>query len=318
MTNEFTLKNLNNYNFPTKDDMCVGLCYFNPIGYKNLKENLHIVIQSLTDSRIPFYVIELIYPNQNPSVPQATKVVKAETVVFCKENLWNILEQSIPDKYSKIIFLDSDIKFNNPDWFNLSSTKLDDCNIIQPMDVIFRDLTDKYSPLSIISTDQCQYTVAHAIESFKEAKAPEHYPGFSIGIRRDTFHSIGKFFEYGFGGNGDFLFWMAVSNFYSHLTGKFLEMRRDIAEKFYLYKANCYKTQIKIGATFDNMAIHLFHGSIKNRKYGDLSRYIFESKYRNNFYHNSDNVLEMKDDESIYEYLKNRNEDEQITEKLKD
>lgn len=310
MAESYTLKNLKNYNFPVCDDLCVGLCYFNPIGYTNLKENLDIVIQSLQDSKIPLYIIELIYPNQSQSIPQATKVVKAETTVFCKENLWNILEQYIPEKYSKIIFLDADIKFTNPDWFNLSSKKLNSCNIIQPMDVTFRDLKDKYSLLSTIDTNYCQYSVAYMIETEKQAKSPDHYPGFAVGINRQTFHDIGKFFEYGFGGNGDFLFWMAVCNFYSFLAGQFLDIRKDIAEKFYHYKANIYKTEINVGATFDNMAVHLFHGSIKNRKYADLSRYVTSAKLRNNFYYNQDGVLEMKNDSSIYEYLKNREEDE--------
>lgn len=310
MSAKYTLKNLKSYNFPINDDLCVALCYFNPVGYKNLRENLDIVISSLENSKIPFYLIELIYPNQSPSIPKTTKTVKAKTTVFCKENLWNILEYYIPEKYSKIIFLDADIKFTNPDWFNLSSQKLDACNIIQPMDITYRDLLDKYSALSIINTDQCQYSVAHAIETEQQARSPEHNPGFSVGINRQTFHNIGKFFEYGFGGNGDFLFWMAVCNFYSHLAGKFLEARRDIAEKFYKYKADIYKTNISVGTVFDNMAVHLFHGSIKNRKYSDLSRYITGSKLRDNFYYNEDGVLEMLNDNSIYEYLKNREEDE--------
>jgi len=306
---EFVLHNLAKYNIPTNNDTCVALCYFNPVGYKNLYENLNIVLKSLKDSNIPYFIIELIYPNQTSSVKDAFKVVKANTVVFSKENLWNILEKYIPSKYSKIIFIDADIKFTNPDWFNLSSQKLDTCDIIQPMDIVFRDLIDKESDTSIITTDMCRYSVAFMMEHSGEACSFFHHPGFAVGINREMFHKIGGFFEYGISGNGDTLFWMAIANFYSTAAGKYLRSRKDISIKYYDYRAHIERLNIRIGATVDNMAVHLFHGSIDNRKYLERDKYINTSLY-DNFYHNDNGVLEMINDDSVYRYFIERKEDD--------
>lgn len=304
----FIYKNNNKYNSPLCDDTCVALCYFNPVGYKNLYENLNIVIKTLKNSKIPYFLIELIYPNQTPTIKNATKVVKAESVIFSKENLWNILEKYIPSKYSKIIFLDCDIKFTNPDWFNLSSQKLDKCDIIQPMDVVYRDLKDKKAKQSIITTDKCQYTVAYMVEQTGQACALSHHPGFSLGINRKIFNKLGGFFEYGVNGNGDTLFWMAIANFYSTAAGSYLQHRKDIAIKYYQYKVHIAQFNITIGAVFDNMAVHLFHGDLSDRKYRERNDYINNSFY-DNFYYNDDGVLEMIGDKGVYQYFLDRKED---------
>lgn len=305
----FVLHNLKKYNEPKITDTCVALCYFNPIGYKNPKENLKIVLDIYEQSKIPYFLIELVYPNQQPSINKATKVVHANTITFSKENLWNLLEKEIPDQYSKIIFIDADIKFSNPNWFNLCSEKLDNYDIIQPMDVVYRDLENKYTEYIEVPIQNCTYSVAHMIELTGKASSVEHHPGYGIGIRREIFHKINGFFEYGFCGNGDTLFWMSISNFYSYSAGDFLLTRKDIAKKYYKYKINAINYTIKIGAVFDNMSIHLFHGTLKDRKYVDRTRYAIKNNQTDNFYHNEDGVLEMKNDDSIYQYLLDREED---------
>lgn len=310
MTETYTVHNLKSYNKPTMSDTCVGLCYFNPIGYKNLTENLNIIIDTYKKSNIPYFIIELVYPHQQPQIPDATKTVYANTVLFSKENLWNILEKSIPDQYSKILFIDADVKFTNPDWFNLSSEKLNQCDIIQPMDVVFRDLKDKYQDYIEIDVDSCSYTVTHMIETTGKANAAQHHPGYAIGINREIYHKIHGIFEYGIYGHGDSLFWMAVSNFHSDNTQDFLCYRKNIAKMFYNYKINILNLNydLKVGSVYDNMSIHLFHGSLKNRAYKDRTKYVKENRDLDKFYYNNDGVLEMNDN-SVYEYLLSRKED---------
>jgi hypothetical protein len=309
MSDKFILHNLQSYNKPTSNDTCIGLCYFNAIGYNNVKENVNIVLDTYKKSGIPYFTIELIYPDQKPYLKKSTKVVHANTIMFSKENLWNLLEKSIPSKYKKIIFVDADIKFSNPDWFNMASKKLDDYDIIQPMDVVFRDLKNKKQDFVEISPESCNYSVAYMIETTNRANAMSDHPGYAVGIKRDIFKKINGFFEYGFYGCGDTLFWMAISNFYSSSVGDFLHTRKDIGKKFYEYKTNIMDYDIKIGSVFDNMSVHLFHGTVKNRNYADRSKYLVQSSRANNFFYNDDGVLEMTDDNSIHKYFLSRIED---------
>jgi hypothetical protein len=66
---------------------------------------------------------------------------------------------------------------------------------------------------------------------------------------------------------------------------------------------------IKVGSVFDNMSVHLFHGTVKNRNYTDRSKYLAQSSRANNFFYNDDGVLEMTDDDSIRKYFLSRIED---------
>lgn len=307
----FVYHNISQYNPPDNNDTCVALCYFNPLNYKNPKENLDIVLQTLKNSNIPYYTIELLYPNQEPSIKDATKIVRANTVNFSKENLWNLLEKDIPDKYSKIIFIDADIKFSNPNWFNLSSRKLEACHVIQPMDVVYRDLVDKYKEYVIIDNQECKYSVAHAITKKGTACPMKNHPGFAIGINRDFLHKINGFFEYGLLGSGDTLFWSAISNYYASVAERFLIKRNDIGIKYYEYKLNIFKQipHIRIGVVFDNLSVHLYHGKLSNRKYCERETYLSDDGY-NNFFTNEYGVIEIIGEDNMIQYWKDRKEDD--------
>lgn len=309
MSHNFILHNIKSYNEPSNTDTCVALCYFNPVGYKNQKENLDIVLDSYKKSNIPYFTIELLYKNEKSYIKDATKTVYAESVIFSKENLWNLLEKSIPDQYSKIIFVDADIKFSNPNWFNLSSEKLNDCDIIQPMDVVYRDIVTKMAKYVEIENESCNYTVAHAIETTGKACEIQNHPGYALGIKRDIFHKINGFFEYGLYGCGDTLFWMAISNFYSTSVGDFLLKQKEIGKKFYEYKINTLDYDLKIGAVFDNLSVHLFHGSRENRNYANRINYLSDIYTKDSFYYNEYGVLEIKNSTDIYQYLLDRSED---------
>jgi len=82
----------------------------------------------------------LLYPNQSQSIPEANVVVRSNSIYFSKENLWNILEKHIPDKYEKIVYVDADILCTDPNWLNRTAEKLDKYKIVHATDLMYKDI----------------------------------------------------------------------------------------------------------------------------------------------------------------------------------
>ena len=52
--------------------------------------------------------------------------------MFQKENLCKILEKIIPAEYTKLFFMDSDIIFDRPHWYDETSLALDSYDVVHP------------------------------------------------------------------------------------------------------------------------------------------------------------------------------------------
>lgn len=296
------------YNAPIKNDICVALSFFSPYNYETPKMNLAIVLDQLSKSNIPFYTIELLYPGQKNLIKDPTITVYGKSVLFSKENLWNILETKIPQEYKKIIFIDADIKFSDADWFNKASEALDIYDTIQPMEYIYRDIfsndisfdLEKGKIHNIIAKNIAEKRMIMD----KEIKFYGH-PGHAIGIRRDFFHKIGGLFEYGINGFGDAMYWgyfhtlnLMGTNFGSQLFPEYKNIRQRMYE---------LKTDNTVGYIKDIYCLHLYHGETKNRKYGNRNHYVPENF---KLYKNEYGVLEIDGKHDLIQYWIDRKEDD--------
>jgi hypothetical protein len=105
------------YTIPWKCDMAVGLVFFNPAKSKRMVMNYFYTIEKLKLAKIPYYTLELVFDKQEPELADAFHVW-SKSILFHKENLCTILESKIPWWFSKVLFLDADIIFGNPDWYS--------------------------------------------------------------------------------------------------------------------------------------------------------------------------------------------------------
>lgn len=297
------------YSNVTNSNTCVAACFFRPLEYQKPIENLKIFLQDFSRTNIPLFTIELLYNNQKSIIENPTKIVRSNSVVFSKENLWNVIERYIPDQYSKIIFLDSDIRFTNPNWFNLSSDILDTYKVIQPMSYCYRSIHGASDSYEI--NERLRPSIAQGLYYNEEINIGLHYPGFSIGIDREFFHSIGGIFDLAFNGCGDSLFWAS----FDELGDRYVSIVSTRFTEYTLYRNNILKL-IKnqkniVSFVPNNTALHLYHGSDSNRKYRERDNYLPE--HYETFY-NSDNVLEIKSLDTnkidLIQYWIDRKEDE--------
>jgi hypothetical protein len=291
---------------PRSDDACVAFCFFRPVEYERPIHNLRIFLNDMQSAGIPVFSIELLYGNQAPVLSNPTRIVRSESVLFSKENLWNILEGIIPAQYSKIVFLDCDVRFTDPDWFNKSASLLDVHSLIQPMEYCYRDVHGNSSAYKI-NEAQLRPAIARGIANRRPLDIGVDYPGFGLGITRRFFKQIGGFCDYGLPGYGDSLFWGAfIRCGFSYYADFFA--KTNFAQ-YQQYKENCLRavSPETISYVAGNTALHLYHGSHANRRYADRDRYIPEHY---ELFYNADGVLEIKSDRDLRQYWVDRREDD--------
>jgi len=303
------------YNKLIKNDICVAMCYFNPLGYNKPLRNIQWVQKEFDKYDIPYYTIELVYPNQSPSIENA-KVVHSSSVLFSKENLWNIIEKDIPEKFTKIIFMDADIFCSDPDWFNNTSSLLDSNDLIHCMDYLYKDIEQPFEEIELdIHSPTSRYSIIKALKNQEELKLHIHHTGYVIAINRSFLHKIGGVFEYGLTGYGDTLFWSAFLKDFEPFCDNFLKAPRfrKISQYYELYKQNISSISSldRIQYLPDANILHLRHGKNENRRYHRRNFYV-SSIF--DLYHNDDGVLEIKvnnpNAQDLIQYWIDRKEDE--------
>lgn len=276
-------------------DICIVMCFFNPLGYSNPQKNIITVCKELDKTNIPYYIIELVYQNQKSFLTNSFKTVSGKSAFFSKENLWNIVEKSIPDKYTKIIFMDCDVLFTDPNWVDKVSDKLNIYKIIHASEFMYRDITSNniYESISLNEIN-IKHSIVKALKTNNEFDFNIYHPGYNICIDRNTLHKIGGFFEIAYGTAGDTLFWMCLLNFKRpYCCGLFCAPRfKKIKEAYIEYKNNFNKicNSNDIDYIENNHLLHMYHGSLNNRAYGQQDRFI---RGPLELYKNEDGVIEI-------------------------
>lgn len=299
-------------------DICIAMCFFNPLNYKNIVNNINKVVEEYKKTNIPVYIIELNYPWQNNLLPYSNIVVKAETVFFVKENLWNILEKHIPDRYSKIIFCDADVLCTDPNWVDKTSQLLNSNKIVHASDIIYKDifLNNIYESI-LLDAVKSRCSVVRCMKN-NILDPTIFHPGFNISINRDFYHKIGGFFDISPGTAGDILFWSSlITERKFYLGGIFCAPNhKNIKIQYTDYKHKMLKycdPKTDIDYLPNNHCLHLYHGSTENRNYASQHRFI-KGPYQ--LYKNKYGVIEINIshpyDKDMRSYFEQRREDENI------
>lgn len=282
----------------SKNDMAICLVVFNPSKTKRILMNYFYTKNQFELRNLPVFTIELVYNGQTPELPNAFHVY-SNSIMFHKENLYRILETKIPKQYKKLAFLDCDILFSDPSWYDKTSKLLDEYDVVQPFEnAQWLDLTYKYVEL----------TRKTVLEMKKPVWDFNYHPGFAWCMTRKWYNSVG-FFDYAISGSGDTLStaaWLKKTfpkNFQSlpkALEAEYTKFLKNPAPKItYLKGIN---------------VLHLYHGSRDNRQYAirhkilevrqDISELIKPNK---------EGVFEWKHPHQwnavFFEYFRNRKDD---------
>jgi hypothetical protein len=110
------------------------MSFFNPLGYRSRVQNFGEVAKTLTRSGVHWQCIECAFGDAPFTFPEDDNIVRirSRSVLWQKERLLNVLLSLLPDKYTKIAWIDADILFSNPNWIPDTCDALDDSPVVQP------------------------------------------------------------------------------------------------------------------------------------------------------------------------------------------
>ena len=308
------------YNIPTCNDTAVCLCFFSPAGFIRPKMNFLYIESMLRSSNIPVFTVECVIKNQPPLLSNPTLQVKSGTPFFYKEHLYNLLVPKIPEQYTKLIFLDADVLFNDPNWIDGISKALDTHDIVQPFFLAHWLHADCKTILR--SNNSTAYFLKNQ-DSLSNKDPYTYHPGFVWAMRRDFFNKVGGFFDRCLFGTGD--------TFFSHICiidASNHKGRIAVCPLIDLEFDKWLLNVSKIPKTFTYLPFtiyHLYHGSLEDRgyrnRYDPINKIVNTNDWDTYFYRNSDNVYETKNpqlNKFLTDYFQSRNEDdcETVTKKF--
>jgi hypothetical protein len=285
------------YESPIKKDLAVAFVYFNAVKSKRILMNYLYVVEKCKAAGIPVFTLEMY--TGTPEISDAFHI-KTEFILFQKERLCFLLEKMIPKSFTKLLFLDSDLVFDNLNWYNDISEKLNDFNVVQPfskgvwLDITYTRIVKERIPIILFLKFG---------NISKSGGIGGYHPGFAWAFQREWFNRVG-FFQYAILGDGDTLSSIVWLN-YDHeprdyMKGAIEEYRAAMATppSMCLIKGNIY---------------HLWHGDQKKRQYSSRREIFSSVKDIRAILHTERNGLfylkSPKIKSRILKYFKNRDDD---------
>jgi hypothetical protein len=283
---------------PSKD-MAICIVLFNPCNTKRIIMNYHYMVNILKQQGLPIFTLELVFEGRTPEIPDAIHV-RSDSYMFHKERLCRILETHVPAEYTKLAFLDGDILFNSPTWYERTSKLLEEYDVVQPFEQChWLDLT--YSTK--------QLTRKSVLFMTEKTYSTNYHPGFAWCMRRDWYRRIG-FFDWAVSGSGDTL--STAAWLQKPFPKHFKSCPRALKVE---YEAYCTLAVPRITYLKGIEIDHLYHGSRENRQYTERHRLLeMDGSIRELIRLNADGVYEWINPEKwnpvFYTYFKNRNDDD--------
>ena len=298
-------------------DIAIVMATFNPVGYTRTIQNLCTAVRQF--GHLPVFIVEMCYANAKPRLTidmmggrssGATLIpVRSNSVMFHKENLWQIAANKISSRYTKLVFMDGDIIVDDPFvWISRVSAMLDTHNVLQPFSHI------KFSePKHFVRT---VYSVQPLLvaSSFVRQVPFDYFmaypsPGYGIAVQRKWLNQIGGLITHAVVGAGDLMMLgslVAPEHVKNSLAYQKSPFAHNDVERF---MTNVKKS--KVGFV-PHEGLHLFHGSKENRQYGSRHE-IMQDLQEHDLYTNSHGVLEFRDSrwsDAMLRYFKGRREDD--------
>jgi hypothetical protein len=212
--------------------------------------------------------------------------------------LCRLLEERIPSKYKKLLFLDADIVFSGDTWYEEISTLLDSHDVVQPF------TRAHWLDLTYTNVELTRETVLNMKGSMWDFK---YHPGFAWAFRREWYRKVG-FFDWAVTGSGDTL------SSAKWLNKAFPEKFKSLPFAMRRAYASYRKLESPTITSREGDVFHLYHGSRKKRQYSERHHLLdVNEDIKDMITLNRDGVYEWKDAKwnvVLYEYFRNREDDD--------
>lgn len=249
-------------------DLAVVTSYFNSHHYDSKRRAFDRFADTMDRSGIPLFVGECAFGDSPFELEKSASVFRfrARDVLWQKERLLNLTIDRVPDRYTKIAWIDGDVLFENPRWSIDASEQLDDIAVVQLFDraMRLRPQETAYSG----GPRRWSYCFVHAtLPSFSRFGEGNLHgaTGFAWAADRELLQTVGLY-DAAIAGGADDLMAHAFSGDFSArclpliLTAGMVEHFRDWAERAW------QTVRGRIGYVRGSVQ-HLWHGEDQNRAY---------------------------------------------------
>lgn len=309
------------------NDTAIVSTFFNPRNYKSRKDTYLQFYEFLKECNLhnDFFISEVLFENQDAFIKHKNKIdLKCKSILWHKETALNIMVKNLPNQYSKVILVDTDLIWFNKNWASDISKLLDEFNLIHSFSIC-RYLTKEYDTDKIGHSYIYNKILKKQGLLLEDEFNPIHiWRGGSVGYKRDYFNKIGLFEKFLIGG-GDTPSIESACNDITDLGDYLHNFDLDVTLELVDY-VNANKVWINNKYTYyDEEVNHLFHGFMKHRYlYGNRMDIFKTIKFDETFIKNECGLYEFKNDikqetiESFSKYFGSRNEDIDMFVRFKD
>lgn len=184
-------------------------------------------------------------------------------ILWQKERCFNILLNRIDDKVDKIIWLDTDIIFQDENWISEAEKLLDNYCFIQPFSQVFEKNNQRTSENTILNCNSYAKCLRDKID--KDFKIPNDKAlGLTWGIRREFLKN--GFFDKHILGNNDSIQLCAFKGDYFNKSIT-VYGTNGLKKEFIKYVEKLPDFDINSFSYCKGKIEHIYHGKILNRGY---------------------------------------------------
>jgi hypothetical protein len=300
-------------NKPIDDYLHVVMVISNPCNFKRrAKLALEFMERMKLEPNVILYAVEVVYGADFKFQVTESKNVRHLRIrtwqppIWLKENMVNMgVDLLLPDNWKAMAWIDADIEFDSPHW---ASDTLKILNGSKDIVQLFSHCVDMDK-----DDEQMKIFASYGYQYSRNSEKEFWHPGYAWAMTRRAFDSLGGLYDLGILGSGDYNIAKSISN--------------QGAESIHPNNSDGYKETLRIYQSkakylrlgyVPGLIRHYFHGSKKNRKYGDRWKILVKYQY-DPFVHVTKNEFGLMVPtpecppgllDEIMEYFEERNEDE--------
>jgi hypothetical protein len=255
-------------------DLAVVTSYFNSHHYASKRRVFELFRQSMERSGVPLFIGECAFGDQPFELVPSNSVFQFRTpdVMWQKERLLNLTIDRVPDRYTKIAWVDADVLFTNPRWIAEASERLDEFPVLQPFSHAVRLRPRDMNDFGAGERSRGFCFTRSALPALSRLPNSIHgHTGFAWAADRQLLSDV-RLYDAAIAGTGDHLMAHAFSGDFATPCLRvvfgggsgFLDHFRQWAE------AAWDRARGRLGYV-SGAALHLWHGETANRGY--VSRY---------------------------------------------
>ena len=252
-------------------DLCLLTTYFNPAGFRRKRPRYLEFAGRAAASGLALYTIECAFGEREFELPASEFVfhVRARDVMWQKERLLNLAVRRLPARYTKVVSIDFDVVFENPEWAVETSRLLDHVPLVQPFETVI------WLPKGV-TIDDGSGMVLHGFASRHHSDASlvhrgdfaaHGLPGYAWGARRALLEEHGHYDACIIGGGDHLVVHAACGDWTSACFDWSVRLGSEHHRHFVRWAEAFHRDVDGRMAFVPGKLLHLWHGPWKNRRY---------------------------------------------------